>query len=121
MGVSPALSFDAAAYQFRQRGIIITSLPGEYSVNYLNGKLDSAETRETLTEALELAEVMANDAPAAAARSAAGYRPKRRLSMRPKAIIKRRIKAHNRRLRARALKAQRNAQKDQPRDQPPQV
>jgi sugar phosphate isomerase/epimerase len=101
----PPFSFEAVAHQFRQRGIIITSLPGAYSVNYLNGKPDSAETRETLREALELAEAMANEAPAAAARSAAGYRPKRRLSMRPKAIIKRRIKAHNRRLRARAIRA----------------
>jgi hypothetical protein len=100
------LSFEAVAHQFRQRGISITSLPGEYAVNYLNGKPETAESRETLSEALELAEAMASAAPAAAARSAAGYRPQRRLSMKPKAIIKRRIKAHNRRLRARAMKVQ---------------
>jgi hypothetical protein len=105
MTASPPLSFEAVAYRFRARGIVITSLPGEFSVNYLNGKPDTAETRETLPEALELAEAMAQQAPAAAARTAAAYRPKRHLSMRPKAIIKRRIKAHNRRLRARALKA----------------
>jgi hypothetical protein len=96
---SPALTFEAVAHQFRQRGIIITSLPGEYSVNYLNGKPESAETRETLREALELAEAMARAAPAAAARTATRYRSKRRLSMKPQAIIKRR-------LRARAIKAQ---------------
>jgi hypothetical protein len=98
--------FDSIASEFRRRGIVITSLPGEYSVNYLNGKADTAALRETLNEAIEIAETMAREAGAAAARTAASYRPKRRLSMRPKAIIKRRIRAHNRRLRARALKAQ---------------
>ena len=108
MTASPRLSFEAIAYQFRQRGIVLTRTPAEYSVNYANGKPDTAETRETLPEALELAEAMAREAPAAA-RIASSYRPKRRLSMRPKAIIKRRIKAQNRRLRARAIKAQRDA------------
>ena len=97
--LSPALSFEAAAHQFRQRGISITSLPGEYAV--------TAPNRETLSEAIELAEAMAREAPAATARSGAGYPPKRRLSMKPKAVIKRRIKAHNRRLRARAIEPSR--------------
>jgi hypothetical protein len=88
-------------------------LPGEYSVNYLNGKADSVETRERLNEAIELAWAMAESAPARAAQQATIYRAKRRLSMRPKAIIKRRIKAHNRRLRAHTLKAQRDAEKAQ--------
>jgi hypothetical protein len=106
MTASPPLSFEAIAYRLRQRGILITSLPGEFSVNYLDGKPETAETRETLPEALELAEAMAQNAPAAAVRTAQARRPKRRLSMRPKAIIKRRIRAHNRRRRARAIKAQ---------------
>jgi hypothetical protein len=106
---SPPLSFEAVAHRLRERGIVITSLPTEYSVNYLNGKSETAETRETLKEAIDLAEIMATQAPAAAARAAAAYRPKRRLSMKPKSIIKRRIKAHNRRLRARAIRAQRDA------------
>jgi hypothetical protein len=109
MTASPSLSFEAIAYQFRKRGIVITSLPGEYSVNYLGGKTDTAETRETLNEAIELAEAMARKVPAATARTAASYHPKRRLSMKPKAIIKRRIKAHNRRLRAWAIKVRRDA------------
>jgi hypothetical protein len=67
---------------------VITSLPGEFSVNYLNGKPDTAETRGTLQEALELAGAMAQQTLAAAVRAAAARLPKRRL-------------------RARALKAQR--------------
>jgi hypothetical protein len=101
-----AKSFDLIASEFRRRGVVVTSLPGEYAVNYLNGRSDTAQIRETLSEALERAEEMARSAPAAAAVHKAAYRQKRRLSMRPKAIIKRRIKAHNRRLRARAIKAQ---------------
>jgi hypothetical protein len=38
--------FDSIASKFRRRGIVITSLPGEYSVNYLNGKADTAALRE---------------------------------------------------------------------------
>jgi hypothetical protein len=90
---SASLSFEAVAYKFRKRGIVITRLPAEYSVNYLDGTADPAKTRETLNEAIELAEAMARQAWAAAARTAASYRPKRRLSMKPKAIIKRRIRA----------------------------
>jgi hypothetical protein len=48
----PPLSFEAVVHQFRQRGIVITSSPGEYSVNYLNGKADTAALRETLNEAV---------------------------------------------------------------------
>jgi hypothetical protein len=54
MTASPPLSFEAIAYQFRKRCIVIASLPAEYSVNYLDGKADTAETRETLNEAIEL-------------------------------------------------------------------
>jgi len=100
-------TFHLIAHEFLQRGIIITSLPAEYAVNYLDGGSDTAQTRETLSEAIELAEAMARSALAAAAVQKASYRPKRRLSMGPKAVIKRRIKAHNRRLRAKAIKAQR--------------
>jgi hypothetical protein len=90
----PALSFEAVAYKFGQRGVVIKSLPGEYSIGYLNEQSGASEFRATLAEAIEIAEFMACEAPANTARSAAGYRRKRRVSMTPKAIIKRRIKAH---------------------------
>jgi hypothetical protein len=107
MSDSPARSpFQIATAELRALGIIITRQPGEYSVNFLNGKSDTAASRETLDEAIALGRDMAKQAPAAATK-AANYRPKRRLSMRPKAVIKRRIKAHNRRLRARGIKEQR--------------
>jgi hypothetical protein len=85
MAGSPALSFEVIAYKFRKPGIIIKSLSGEYSVGYLNGQSDAAEYRETLAEAIELAEVMAREAPAVAARPAAGCRRKRHPSMACKA------------------------------------
>jgi hypothetical protein len=91
-------------------------LPGEYSINYLNGKSHTAEIRESLDQAIELAETMAREAPAATAARAAAYRRKRRVSMTSKAIIKRRIKAHNMRLRARSLKAQRDPQRNEGRE-----
>jgi hypothetical protein len=101
--------FESIASEFRRRGVVITSLPAEYAVNYLDGRSETQQTRETLSEALELAEEMARSVPPAVAVQKAAYRSKRRLSMQPNAVIKRRIKAHNRRLRARALKAQRES------------
>jgi hypothetical protein len=71
MADSPALSFEAVAYKFRKRWVVITSLPGEYSIGYLNGPSDATEIWETL------AELMASQARAAATKSAAGYRRKR--------------------------------------------
>jgi hypothetical protein len=105
---SPALSLDVIAYEFRKRGVVITSLRGEYSINYLGGRSGTAHTRETLDQAIELAESMASETPAAMPAPATFCRRKRRVSKTPKAIIKRRIKAHNKRLRGWALKAQRN-------------
>jgi hypothetical protein len=105
---TPGISrFELAARELRALGIAITRLPGEYAVNYLNGKPDTAACRENLDEAIALGRIMAQEAPAAAARKAAAYVPRRRLSMKPKAVIRRRIKAHNRRIRARAIKEQR--------------
>jgi hypothetical protein len=101
----PPLSFEAVVYEFRKRGVVIKRLPGEYSIGYLNAQSQSAEIRETLAEAIEMAETMANEAPATTARAAVAGHRKRHASMTPKAIIKRRIKAHNMRRRARAIKA----------------
>jgi hypothetical protein len=112
MADSPPLSFDIVAYKFRKRGIVIKSLPGEYSISYLNGQSDAGEIRETLAEAIEVAELMACEAAAIAARFAAGYRRKRRVSMTPKAIIRSRIKAHNMRLRTGALKARQKTESE---------
>jgi hypothetical protein len=56
---------------------------------------------------------MASETPAATATLAASYRRKRRVSMTPKAIIKRRIKAHNMRFRAQAIKARGDRTKGQ--------
>jgi hypothetical protein len=57
---------------------------------------DSAGSRGYDQQALT--EAMAGKAPAAAARTARAYRPRRRLSMKPKAMVKRQIKPDNRRL-----------------------
>lgn len=95
----PVSPFELAAAELRALGIVLTRLPGEYRVNYRNGGDGTARLAEDLEQAVELGRALAADAPAPAARR--GRRP---LRMTPKAVRRRKIKAHNYRLRARALK-----------------
>jgi hypothetical protein len=103
-GDPPALSrFELAARELRALGIVMTRLPGEYRVNYRTGTDATARTVETLDQALELGRTMAAEAPAPPS-PAHGKRGRRPLRMTPKAVRRRMIRAHNRRMRARALK-----------------
>jgi hypothetical protein len=77
----------------------MTRLPGEYRVNYRTGTDATARTAETLDQALELCRTMAADVPAPPGRTE-GYRRRRPRRMTPKAIRRRMIRAHNRRIRA---------------------
>ncbi|MGH6846314.1 MAG: hypothetical protein ACREC0_02410 [Methylocella sp.] len=86
----------------RAQGIIITRLPGEYRANYLNGSEATAASREDLDEALALAQIMAQSAPAAAAQNAAADRAPRRKRMTPLAHSRRLRRTHWYRMRARA-------------------
>jgi hypothetical protein len=77
----PLSRFELAATELRGLGITVTRLPGEYRVNFHTG----------------------TDAPAPSG-PAHGKRGRRPLCMTPKAIRRRMIRAHNRRMRARALR-----------------
>ena len=106
-GAAPALSpFELAARELRALGITLARLPGEYRVNFRTGAESTARMAETLDEALALGRAMAADAPAPAG-PAQRTRRRRPLRMTAKAQRRRMIRQHNRRMRARALKQQR--------------
>ena len=99
--------FELAAGELRKLGLVLRRLPGEYRLNFPNGSDATAQTVETLDEALALGRSMAAGAPAAA-RPAHGKR-RRRLPRTPKAYNRRLRLAQLRRLRARAIRqAQQN-------------
>jgi hypothetical protein len=99
--------FERAAAELRKVGITLRKPPGEYQVNLTGGPDENALAAETLDEAVELGREMAKTLAPAPAGAARGKKYLRPLRMTPKAIRRRRIKAHNYRLRARALKKQR--------------
>ena len=99
--------FELAAGELRKLGITLRQLPGEYQVNLTGGPDENALAAETLEEALELGRDMAKTlAPATA--GPRGKRRRRPLRMTPKAVRRRMIRAHNRRVRARAIHQQKH-------------
>ena len=106
----PLPRFEIVARELRALGIALARLPGEYRVNYVNGKDDTAVFGSDLDEALALGRGMAAAEPAAAVRPAAGCHRRHSPRMTPKAIRRRMIRAHNRRMRARALRQQREGE-----------
>jgi hypothetical protein len=102
--ITPISPFDLAATELRALGIVLTRLPGEYRINYRNGGDGTARLAEDLEQAVELGRALAADAPSTAVRCGRRRRP---LRMTPKAVRRRVIKQHNRRLRARMLREQR--------------
>jgi hypothetical protein len=106
----PGISrFELAARELRALGITLTRLPGEYCVNIRDGTEATAQTAETLDEALALGRSMEPAVPDAPVQSAAAFHRRRgRRSMTPKAVRRRMIRAHNHRMRARAMKEQRD-------------
>jgi hypothetical protein len=99
---SPA-AFELAAGELRALGIVLTRLPGEYRVNYRNGGDGTARLAEDTSRRSSLA---ARSLPPRRRRP--WRRGRRPLRMTTKAVRRRKIKAHNYRLRARALKKQRD-------------
>jgi hypothetical protein len=97
--------FELAAGELARIGIVLARLPGEYRVNFRAGGESTPRTVETLDEALAAGRALAA-ARAPAPANGGGPRRRRRLRMLPKAIRRRRIKRHNRRLRARAIRQQ---------------
>jgi hypothetical protein len=104
MDMPPSL-FDVAA-ELRALGVTITALPGEYRVKLRDGSDDTARCAEDLAQALELGRELAASraaSPTPTKRPRRGWRPKK---MTAKAIRRRMIYRHNRRLRGRALRSQ---------------
>ena len=99
--------FEIAAAELRKLGITLTRLPGEYRVNFHNGSEATAQIAETVDAALDLGRSMAAERAEAASHSAGPRRRRRPRRMTPKAINKRLRLAQMRRLRARALRKQR--------------
>jgi len=102
--------YETLAAQLRAMGLTIRSLPGEYCLNFRSGGERTARFAEDLDHALEIGREMAADAKA---NGTATKRPPRRQRWRkqttPKARRRRFIRAHNRRVRARALRRRRTA------------
>jgi hypothetical protein len=104
------IDFALEARKFRARGIAIVQRPGEYAVNLINGNAGTEQIRESLDDALALAEIMAHSDAARSATKAATYRAPRRKRMTPKAHNRRMRRAHWHRMVAHA----RREQKDKP-------
>jgi hypothetical protein len=101
--------FELVATELRSLGLTIRRLPGEYLVNFRNGSDATAHMVDDLDQALEVGRAMAADR--AADQATTKSRPRcqwRRKKMTPRARRKRFILGHNRRLRAQALRKQRD-------------
>jgi hypothetical protein len=104
--------FELAVAELRKAGISLTIQPGTYAVNFIAVSTPAtAYFSEDLDDAIEHGREMAASAlPGFIKRSssAEGAKPRRLrrpLKMTPKAIRRRMIRAHNRRMRARAIKS----------------
>lgn len=97
--------FEIVAAELRTLGLTIRRLPGEYLINLRNGGDETARYVEDLDQALEVGRELAAEA---AANRVADRQPKRRKQWRkkmtPKARRRRFIRAHNRRVRAKAMR-----------------
>ena len=106
------LRVDTVAAELRALGITLESRPGEYRVNFRNGKEDTACYTEDLKEALAAGRAMAamavSDQTGQNVPAATGKWRRRPRRMTPKAQRRRMIRQHNRRMRARALRERRD-------------
>lgn len=94
MSDSPS-PIERAAAELRKLGITLRQMPGEYEVNLTGGPDENALTADTLEEAVELGRDMAKTLALALAAASRGRRPRKPLRMTPKAVRRRKIKAHN--------------------------
>ena len=97
---------EIVATELRALGLTIQRLPGEYAVNFRDGRDDTARFADDLDQALEIGRAMAAERatdPAVAAKKPPRRRWRRK-RMTPKARRRRFILGHNRRVRARAIR-----------------
>ena len=106
------LRLDAVAAELRAIGITLESHPGEYRVNFRNGKEDTACYTEDLQEALAAGRAMAamavSDRTGQTVHAATGKWRRRPRRMTAKAQRRRMIRKHNQQMRARALRERRD-------------
>ena len=102
----PLPRFELAARELHALGIVITRLPGEYRVNVIGGSDATAMSCDELEEAMAVGRRMAQERPCTPAHEAVVSRRRRPKRMTAKAIRRRMIRAHNQRMRGRAIKAQ---------------
>jgi hypothetical protein len=105
--VTERTPFELATAELRKLEITLRQLPGEYQVNLTGGPDENALLAETLDEAVELGlDMAAKFAPAVVRRATAFHYRRRGRRLTPKALRRRMIRAHNRRMRARAFREQ---------------
>lgn len=97
-------SFDLYAAELARLGVVLTRLPGEYRVNFRAAGDATARIVETIDEALVAGREMAAEAP----KKPPVKKQRQRRYMSAKAARRAFIKAHNRRMRGRAIKQQRD-------------
>ena len=100
----PLSRFELAARELRALGVTLAALPGEYRVNFSGGGDATAYLTDDLDDAIEHGRAVARAAEAKPPPPARKWQKKK---MTPKAIRRRMIRAHNRRMRARAIRQQR--------------
>jgi len=105
---SPTL-FAAVVAELAACGVQLAARPGEYVVNFRGGTEATAYVTDDLADAIEhgralAASIVPANPPAASREPTRGKRRRRPLRMTPKAVRRRMIKAHNRRLRARVIR-----------------
>ena len=103
----PLPRFELAARELHALGIALTCLPGDYRVNVIGGSDAAAMSCDELEEAVAVGRRIAQERPSAPAREGVAPRRRRPKRMTAKAIRRRMIRAHNQRMRGRAIKAQR--------------
>ena len=100
----PKNAFEIAYNEMRALGLTLRRLPGEYCVNFRDGGDATARFADDLDQALEVGRAMAAEkAGDPSGTEKPPRRRRRRKRMTPKARRRRFIRAHNRRVRARAL------------------
>ena len=105
-GTQPPSLFESVAAELRALGLTITIRPGEYCVNFRDRTEATGYFTDELQDALEHGRAMAADRPSAppAWGKSSLIRRKWRRPMSAKTQRRRRIRAHNHRMRGRAIK-----------------
>jgi len=106
----PPTHLETARTELRAKGVELTMHPGMWCVNFRGAGAETAYFSEDLEDVIEHGREMAASAFAVSsqrAHHAKPHHPWHPKKMTPKAIRRRMIRAHNRRMRARLLRRQR--------------